>query len=297
MGGITWAQHNVVANPRAGFLGCVLDPFGTSGSRLVFYTRSSAPANLLTEKKTINGNGHVGIGQPNPTYPLNFANTLGDKVALFVNGSNNYGLGIQSGLLQIHTSASNEDIAFGYGSSGALTERFRIKGNGALAVGGAGNTGTSKQILMSNGNGTAPTWTAANNIVKYEADPALSGEVGLTSTFVELLGTAYTVTVTVPTRVILLYKSDMYKICSLGECPSKWQFSVYLNNSPFSASHYQIAGQNYGGEAANYGTFSTNGPDYFDLPVGTHTFTFQGGALFNNPTISRFQAMATLIPL
>jgi Chaperone of endosialidase len=68
MGGITWAQHNIVTQPIAGFLGCVLDPFNT-GSKMVFYTRNT-PAFTLSEKMTIDGNGNVGIGTSTPTNKL-----------------------------------------------------------------------------------------------------------------------------------------------------------------------------------------------------------------------------------
>src|SRR5262249_19435981 len=70
-----------------------------------------------------------------PTFPFQFANQLGDKIALWNNNGVSYGLGIQGGLLQIHTSGSSEDITFGYGSSAAMVERMRIKGNGNVGIG------------------------------------------------------------------------------------------------------------------------------------------------------------------
>lgn len=40
-----------------------------------------------------------------------------------------------------------------------LTERMRITNSGAVAFGGAANTGTSGQVLRSTGSGSAPIWS------------------------------------------------------------------------------------------------------------------------------------------
>jgi hypothetical protein len=79
--------------------------------------------------------GKVGIGTSSPGFPLNFANALGDKIALWGNTGPHYGLGIQASLLEIHTDIATSDIAFGYGSSGSLTEIMRIKGTGNVGIG------------------------------------------------------------------------------------------------------------------------------------------------------------------
>lgn len=83
--------------------------------------------------KTINA-GNIGIGTATPAFPLSFANTLGDKISLYGNSGIHYGLGIQGGLLQIHTEAIGSDVAFGYGQSSAFTETMRVKGNGNVQV-------------------------------------------------------------------------------------------------------------------------------------------------------------------
>ncbi len=69
---------------------------------------------------------NVGIGTSTPGFPLNFASTLGDKVSLYGNSGNHYGLGVQSALLQIHSDAAGANIAFGYGTSSNFIERMRI---------------------------------------------------------------------------------------------------------------------------------------------------------------------------
>lgn len=81
------------------------------------------------------GTQNVGIGEANPGFPLTFPSVLGDKISLWGQYGDHYGLGIQSNLLQIFSSASSADIAFGYGSSADLTETARIKGNGYMGIG------------------------------------------------------------------------------------------------------------------------------------------------------------------
>lgn len=80
-------------------------------------------------------NGNVGIGEANPGFPLNFGSTLGDKIALWGNTGATYGFGIQGNLLQIHTSGSSADVAFGHGTSAAMTETMRVKGTGNVGIG------------------------------------------------------------------------------------------------------------------------------------------------------------------
>jgi hypothetical protein len=282
MGGITWAQHNIGTQRIAGFLGCVLDPFNT-GSKLVFYTRNN-PAFSLSEKMTIDGNGNVGIGQPNPAFPLNFASTLGDKISVFGNGSTSYGLGIQSGLLQIHTSAANEDIAFGYGSSGALTERFRIKGNGALAVGGAGNTGTSGQVLRSNGPNSSPTWQTSGNIIQTassETDHSGSFYVDLLDNLEHDLLANLVITTTSNATIVLNVNTISSQICLVG-CDLKW---LLKTNFASTTKFFKVEGTIYGTDANSWDSESTSGPEFFNVGPGTHTFTFTATNIFGNARV------------
>lgn len=79
---------------------------------------------LCLHKNALSQN--VGIGTSLPGFPLNFSNSLGDKISLYGNTGNHYGLGVQGGLLQIHSDAANASIAFGYGSSSTFLERMRI---------------------------------------------------------------------------------------------------------------------------------------------------------------------------
>ena len=95
---------------------------------------TSTPLQKLHVEGTTLLNGNVGIGLSAPGFPLNFAQTLGDKISLFGNSGGHYGMGIQNFLMQIHSDASNSDIAFGYGSSSSFTERMRIKNAGDVGI-------------------------------------------------------------------------------------------------------------------------------------------------------------------
>ena len=86
-----------------------------------------------TPKLTVINNGNVGIGTTTPRSPLGFSTALGEKISLWDDGNvagTNYGIGVQSGLLQIHSNTSADNIAFGYGKSSGFTERMRILNSG-----------------------------------------------------------------------------------------------------------------------------------------------------------------------
>jgi len=106
----------------------VFNPVGPGS--LLFHDAEAGATRL-----TIDPSGNVGIGTTDPNHPLNFANTLGQKIALWGNGATNYGLGIQAGLLQIHTAVNSADVAFGFGGSSNFTETMRIKGTGNVGIG------------------------------------------------------------------------------------------------------------------------------------------------------------------
>lgn len=129
---------NLLSNQESGVV------FGTNGvatSGGIIYSPASMPNSLQfrtdnnTTRMTISDTGNVGIGFFKADYPLQFATTLGDKLSLYGGLGAHYGFGIQSALLQIHSAASTDDIAFGYGTSTSFTENIRIKGTGKVGIG------------------------------------------------------------------------------------------------------------------------------------------------------------------
>ena len=118
-------------------------------------------ANTRSNALTVLRNGNIGIGTTAPSYPINFADVLGDKISLWGNITNHYGFGIQSSTLQIYTDGSASDIAFGYGSSNAFSETMRIKGNSILQF---PNTLSKKIILYAGTTGDANLGVFGNEL-------------------------------------------------------------------------------------------------------------------------------------
>jgi Chaperone of endosialidase len=103
-----------------------------TNSDIAFGSGSSSSFN---ETMRIKGNGNVGIGTSTPGFPLSFKDDVGDKISLYGQSGDSFGFGIQNHLLQIHTGATDSDIAFGSGSSSNFNETMRIKGNGNVGIG------------------------------------------------------------------------------------------------------------------------------------------------------------------
>jgi hypothetical protein len=171
------AQKLQVGGKIAADYGTTTSPtfvFGTGDENTGFSSPDPFSLGFLTsgtERIRISATGMVGIGEPNPAYPLNFASTTGDKIALYGTASNHYGFGIQGNLMQIHGDTPASDIVMGYGNSTAFHENMRVKGNGRVLIGATtapsrqklyvvsnevdslGNFGEGIRVLM-NGNGT-----------------------------------------------------------------------------------------------------------------------------------------------
>lgn len=129
---------------------------GSNVARLGFYTFADANQNNLRERMTILDGGNIGVqGNINPVSPLSFANLVGDKINLFnTDATHNYGLGLQGGLLQIHTNDNTADIVFGSGSSTAFNETVRFKGDGSVGI-GTTSTGLGKLTVYDASSGGA----------------------------------------------------------------------------------------------------------------------------------------------
>jgi hypothetical protein len=248
---------------------------------------------IVGGRLTIKENGNMGLFQNNPGFPLTFGNTVGDKISLYGNSGAHYGFGIAGGLLQIHAAVSTDDIAFGYGSSSSFTERFRVKGNGALAVNT--NTGTAGQILTSKGAGAPAVWDNLHNNIYY-IEEAATAAAALTSTETVLL--SMTFTLTAPAKVQFYLVPNFYVTsCVIGECPVKW--FLKFGRFPFSSvvEQLHVNGNAFAGTGLD-GQYTdiTFGPYIYALGAGTHTFSAAAKNLFGSTTVNRISLQAIVIP-
>lgn len=75
------------------------------------------------------------------------------------------------------TGGNGGDILFRTYAPG-VTERFRILANGAWSVGSAGsNTGTSGQVLTSNGSSAAPTWQTNSSVQTNQSNTFTKAQI------------------------------------------------------------------------------------------------------------------------
>ncbi len=119
----TSGYAGIFTNSGGGY-GAYISTNGTSQYALFTFGGLGAYASRLT------------LGSPTGVgFPQQFAADLGDKVSFWGTSGNHYGIGVQSGLLQVHSDISASDVAFGHGSSAAFTETMRVKGNGNVGIG------------------------------------------------------------------------------------------------------------------------------------------------------------------
>ncbi len=94
----------------------------------------------FTERMRIKGNGNVGIGTNNPTRPLSFPASLGEKILLYPGGAGEVGIGVYGNELRLHADNPGASVSFGtQDNAGAFTQagRFQISGAYGLFVNGS----------------------------------------------------------------------------------------------------------------------------------------------------------------
>lgn len=99
--------------------------------------------NILSKYGNTSLPNNTSVGGQLSLDSLAFSNRLGNRLSLYggLGSSPHYGFGIQSGLLQIHSDASNTGIAFGYGSSTSFFERARVINSGEFGFNVTGRVG------------------------------------------------------------------------------------------------------------------------------------------------------------
>ena len=100
----------------------------------------------LSGNLLIQASGRISVNAGNPLFPLDFPESVGDKISLFgTSASSHYGFGIQGNLLQVFSDLNASAIAFGYGGSNSFTERARFSNTSDLEFQHA-NTDSATEI-------------------------------------------------------------------------------------------------------------------------------------------------------
>lgn len=240
----------------------------------------------------IKENGSIGINNINPNAPLSFAPALGKKITLYPGATGDVGFGVAGNRLQIYSDNPNADVAIGYDAAGTFNERFAVKPTGALAVNG--NTGAAGQVLMSNGSGSAATWTSVNQVLYREGSTANITTNYTTAPFPQ--ETNMVISVSQSTRVIFNIGVGIYNNCNVGPCYPTWDFEILKDGSIL-----KTVGINSLSTSVRYTSNHSLGPFAFDITPGTYTFGFRGfvvqvGSIGGMASMN-MSATATLIPL
>jgi hypothetical protein len=211
--------------------------------------------------------GRVGINYTNPNAPLGFAPSTGKKITLYPGGSGDVGFGVQGNLLQIYADHPNADIAFGYDQAGVMTERFRMRGNGALWVNG--NAGSPGQLLQSNGDGASPTWSQPTNALYNNTVLLLNNTqtAVTTSTPFDLPGLVHTFNVTGNARVVINFSIYTASGACIGCGTTDFFIDIVLDGAGV---------RRYVEDVANGATHSFAGSTMLQVGPGNHTIKFQG---------------------
>jgi hypothetical protein len=145
----------------------------------IFQIGNGTADNARSNAITVLQNGNMGIGELNPGAPLNFASVLGNKISFWGTGATQYGMGIQLSLMQLYTTNTAADIAFGYGSSASFSENMRIKGTGEASIKGNLTVQNGKGLIRSN-DGTQQKKVTKDVLVNLSLGAGASTAVGFT---------------------------------------------------------------------------------------------------------------------
>jgi len=249
-------------------------------------------ANVFTERMRIKGNGNVGIGTNNPTAPLGFPPQLGKKIIFYPAQFGNVGIGVYGNELRIHTDDFPADITFGYElTNGFFSERFRVKGNGAVAFNGS--SGSAGQLLKTNGSGVPPQWISMSDIIKTEV-MTQQGTVLVQGVATDITNSVINVNAPATGKIILwIHTSTVFPcINPLDACSGTWQMQIIFNNSLYKTAFIQVQSQ-----VIQPDYDQTVGPIVIPVGAGIQSIRFRGVNLTTLPVITtQVSAYAQFFP-
>ncbi len=241
--------------------------------------------------------GNVGVGTTNPQVQLEVKRSTSGAANLRLTGFN-------ESYMEFYPNNSSRYGFFGYslpnidklwiynhraGDLGLVTgsnERLTLHNNGSIAF--SGNTGTTGQVLTSNGSGAAPTWNTVNPIIQNFTS---NGSITLTNNnLTEITGSAITFTASTAGQLIIFSKIRTHYVCLnvFDHCHLPFQFHIYvdgvhMNNTFAGPELFQQVTSSF-----QNNTTTSMSPYVYNVSAGTHTIQFYlaltGVAL--NPTVT-----------
>ena len=89
---------------------------------------------------TVLANGNIGIGTTNPTRPLSFPPSLGEKILFYPGGAGEVGIGVYGNELRLHADNPGAKVSFGtQDNAGNFSENALAQRNGVYAFSVLGN--------------------------------------------------------------------------------------------------------------------------------------------------------------
>ena len=102
----------------------------TTSNLLIFETSTATTDVFNTNQLVLRGDGNVGIGNLSPNTALSFANTTGNKIDFYNDGTARYSVQVNGGELRLYTSQTNDVISLYAGNVIGLVNR-----NGNVGIG------------------------------------------------------------------------------------------------------------------------------------------------------------------
>jgi hypothetical protein len=181
------------------------------------------------------------------------------------------------------TTASNARLEIWNSSSGIAGNLFAITGDGKTIINGplapANNTGSSGQVLQSNGN-AAPTWvsptSALYNNISHLGQTSYLVLSGSSSAITDLPGLSYTFSASANTKAMVSFRISVQSNSCFGCGASSFSSLLYVDD---------VLTYTYDGNVNNNTNFSQMGTAVLNLSPGSHSIKMKAQQL-SGPAIT-----------